>query len=120
APAGTPCACGAPARARAGSLRRRQSRHPCYLRAPSSLRTCQARGDLDPRARALEQLRERAALVRLRDGGLERVVVEPVDRDGRLDVRGDDLVALALDLVHDDRHADVEPAWRRAGLGQLA
>ena len=42
------------------------------------------------------------------------------DRAVRDDLRVDDLVALALDLVHRDRAADVEPLRRRAGLRQLA
>ena len=81
--------------------------------------SAELRGDDDVDARALEQVRERAALVGLGDGGLETPSSSP-STVRALDVRRDDLVALALDLVHHDQAGDGEPAGRRARLRQLA
>src|SRR6266705_1870059 len=67
-----------------------------------------------------EQLRERAAAVGFAEGDLQGLVVEAVRGDDRVDVRGDDLMALPLDLVHLDPAGDLEAARRRARLRELA
>src|SRR5438067_3110130 len=76
--------------------------------AGSSRPSGQARGNAHIGPGAPQQRRERAALVGLRGKGLQRVLVEALGGDRRLDLRPHDLVSLALDLVHHDEAVDLE------------
>ena len=102
------------------------SRSPCASAAP---RTSSARLHVRRGARRRRSRRRRSAAAS-RTGSPRRpsrraawsdVVVErPRPSTTTSTCERDDLVALALDLVHHDRARDVEPAGRRARLRQLA